>query len=375
MVLALFDETPLGAYKRICDYVIESIHKSKLWEQNQKVAQSILFGYIKLKPIYKKIIDEKRKEQRYWRRIPKSSILEELDKAIPDFNFEENSFDIKDIELLDVHGLGIVYQLIPSDTKDYIHLDIVIQTLTILASRLLIDRRVYEEKFGDDHDIFKVRLDIFKRYANFILQREVSEIDKYLTPFLDFVSPTEETSLFIGEIITAEDSLMNREQFWHIWNKLFPKIKELCDYPRSPYLKQVIINYLLAWQFWKDRIEEWHSLSRENLSLYINASKEMGHIPAVLYSVTRVLNTVGSNFKNEGIDWVYTIVSNNRLLQLGDFESNTLYYLETYLRKFIFNNRQEIKKEIRLKNKVIPILDFMIERGSVHGYLLRESIL
>jgi hypothetical protein len=192
---------------------------------------------------------------------------------------------------------------------------------------------------------------------------------------LDFVSPTEETSLFIGEIITAEDSLMNREQFWHIWNKLFPKIKELCDYPRSPYLKQVIINYLLAWQFWKDRIEEWHSLSRENLSLYINASKEMGHIPAVLYSVTRVLNTVGSNFKNEGIDWVYTIVSNNRLLQLGDFESNTLYYLETYLRKFIFNNRQEIKKEIRLKNKVIPILDFMIERGSVHGYLLRESIL
>ncbi|MCC2600505.1 ATP-binding protein [Sphingobacterium sp. FBM7-1] len=375
MVLALFDETPLGAYKRICDYVIESIHKSKLWEQNQKVAQSILFGYIKLKPIYKKIIDGKRKEQRYWRRIPKSSILEELDKAIPDFNFEENSFDIKDIELLDVHGLGIVYQLIPSDTKDNIHLDIVIQTLTILASRLLIDRRVYEEKFGDDHDIFKVRLGIFKRYANFILQREVSEIDKYLTPFLDFLSPTEETSLFIGEIITAEDSLMNREQFWYIWNKLFPKIKELCDYPRSPYLKQVIINYLLAWQFWKDRIEEWHSLSRENLSLYVNASKEMGHIPAVLYSVTRVLNTVGSNFKNEGIDWVYTIVSNNRLLQLGDFESNTLYYLETYLRKFIFNNRQEIKKEIRLKNKVIPILEFMIERGSVHAYLLRESIL
>jgi len=28
-----------------------------------------------------------------------------------------------------------------------------------------------------------------------------------------------------------------------------------------------------------------------------------------------------------------------------------------------------------LKNKVIPILDFMIERGSIHGYLLRESIL
>src|SRR5690606_41062520 len=110
-----------------------------------------------------------------------------------------------------------------SDTKDDVHLDIFMQTLPIMASRLLIDRRVDEEEFGDDHDIFKVRLENFKRFSNFLLQREASEIDKYLTPFLDYLSPTEETSLFIGEIITAEDSLMNREQFWHIWNKLFPK--------------------------------------------------------------------------------------------------------------------------------------------------------
>ena len=45
----------LDNIKRICDYVIESIHQSKLWEQNSKVAQSILFGYIKLRPTYKDI--------------------------------------------------------------------------------------------------------------------------------------------------------------------------------------------------------------------------------------------------------------------------------------------------------------------------------
>jgi hypothetical protein len=38
-------------------------------------------------------------------------------------------------------------------------------------------------------------------------------------------------------------------------------------------------------------------------------------------------------------------------------------------------NKDKIKKEIRLKKKIIPILEFMIERGSVHGYLLRESVL
>lgn len=45
------------------------------------------------------------------------------------------------------------------------------------------------------------------------------------------------------------------------------------------------------------------------------------------------------------------------------------------MRKFIFMNKQQIKQEIRLKNKAVPILEFMIERGSIHGYLLRESIL
>ena len=95
----------------------------------------------------------------------------------------------------------------------------------------------------------------------------------------------------------------------------------------------------------------------------------------MLYSVVKVLNSIGTNFKDEGIDWIHTIVLNNKSLHLDDLESITLYYLEKFLRKYVFINRQKIKEEIKLKNKIIPILEFMIERGSIHGYLLRESIL
>ena len=154
-----------------------------------------------------------------------------------------------------------------------------------------------------------------------------------------------------------------------------PKLKELCANPCGYHLKEIIINYFFAWRCWREGIEDWHSLKEGNLSLYANASKDIGNIPAVLYSVVKVLNSIGTNFKDEGIDWIYTIVSNNKLLHHDDLESNTLYYLEKFLRKFVFINRQNIKEEIRLKNKIIPILDFMIERGSMHGYLLRESIL
>lgn len=375
MVLALLDETPLGQYKRICDYVIESIHKSNLWKHNPKVAQSILFGYIKLKPIYKNIVAEKRKEIVFGR-IPKSSILEELEERNADFSFKNISFDINEITSLDIHTLEIVFQLIPSETKDEIHLEIYEKSLSLLASQLLKDRRDYRDDSEANSDIYLLRLHIFRRFAYFILQREKRKIDIFLKPFIDSFSSTEEAASFIGELVLAEDCLNNCEQFWYIWNQLYPKIRELCVVnPYSHYLKEIIINYLLAWRWWREDVEEWHSLKNEDLVLYTNASKEIGNVPAVMYSIARVLNSIGSNFKNEGVDWIYTIISTNSPLNFSDLETNTLYYLEKFLRKFIFLNRQEIKEEVRLKNKIIPILNFMIERGSIHGYLLRESIL
>lgn len=374
MVLALLDETPIGHYKRICDYVIESIHKSKLWVQDSKVAQSILFGYIKFKPIYKNIIAEIRKEKG-WGRISKSSIFERLGKINDDFTFENISFDINNIASLDIHDLEIVLQLIPSETKDKIHLDIYTKSLPSIASQLLKDRRNYKDDSGDDSNIYLLRKHIFKNFAYFILQRGKSEIDVFLKPFVDSFSSTEETASFIEELVSAEDYLNNHEQFWHIWNNLYPKIKELCSNPRGYHLKEIIINYLFAWRWWREGIEEWRSLKKENLTLYTSASKEIGNIPSVLYSIVKILNSIGSNFKDEGIEWLHTIVSTNKSLNLDDLESNTLYYLEMFLRKYIFINREKIKEEIRLKNKIIPILDFMIERGSIHGYLLRESIL
>ena len=374
MVLTLLDEMPIGQYKRICDYVIEAIHKSKLWEQNQKIAQSILFGYIKLRPQYKKITAEKRKVQG-WGRISRKSILEELDKVNSDFSFENIKFDISDLDSLDIHDLEIVHQLIPPDTKDEIHLDIYTKSLPILAPQLLMDSRRYKDESGDDSNIYLVRQHIFKKFAYFILHREVREIDGFIKPFKDSFSATEETASFIEELVSAEDILFKPQQFWHLWSSLYPKIKELCNESRAYHLSPIIINYLFAWRWWREGIEEWRSLKRENLSLYFNISIDLGRVPSVLYSISKVLNSVGANFKDEGVDWIYTIVSNNKALVLGDLEATTLHYIEKFLRKYVFINRQKIKQEIRLKNKIIPILDFVTERGSVHGYLLRESLL
>jgi hypothetical protein len=376
MLLALFDVTPIGKYKRVCDYVIESILESKLWESHPNDAQSILLGFIKLKPIYNQIYTEKRKKQNAWGvRIPKSTILQELDKKVTNFSFTNISFDIHDINSFDIYDLEIIYQIIPSNTTDNIHFKIYEKSLPLLASQLLNDRRSDSDVYGNDSNIYLLRLHIFKRFATFILEREINEIDIYLQPFVDNFDATEETASFLDEIVSAEDYNNKYEQFWYIWNKLYPKVIEICNSSRGFHLDKVINSYMLAWQWRREGVTEWHSLKKENLSFYANVAKNIGHNSTVLYSITKVLNSIGSNFTDDGINWIYSIVLNNKSLKLGDLESNTLYYLEKIMRKFVFVNREKIKRELKLKNQVVPILEFIIERGSVQGYLLRESIL
>lgn len=377
MVFILFDERQLGAYKRICDYIIESIHASNLWKENANIAQEILLGYIKLKPVYNSIVSNLREEQGCWERLSKQSILTCLSDKIGNIAFKNLDFCKEEFEKLDIFDLGTVLQIIPANTVDKEHEEIVETAIQKFASKLFKDWHQCDFKNRTNYsvNIYRLRLSIFRQMSKFLLNRKTSEIDKYIDPILKSLTATEETALFIDEMVSAEDSMCRNEQFWHIWRKMYPFIKDLCLNPKDYHLKDVIISYLLAWRWWQEGIESWHSLTATNIDFYYMTSKELSHIPAVLYSVSRVICTIGSKFKKEGIEWLYIIVSKNNALVLDDIESNTLFYIERFMRKFIFENMENIKKDFRLKLKVIEILSFIIEKGSIRGYQLRERIL
>lgn len=369
LILALFDKTLVGT-KRICDYVIETIQNSNLWKENTKIGQSILFNYIKLRLFYIGISTPNKKKIQ--RRSLRSSITEILNKK--DFNFSSENIlvDINSLESLDIDGLEIVMLLIPSDTKEKNHLDIYEKISFLLAPKLLKDSKDYTENLENET---LLKWNIFNTFAKFILNRNIEEIELFLKHFVESLSLTQATVYFIESLIIEENSLKQNEQFWYIWNRLYPKIQELSKSTQNSHLREVIITFLFAWNKWEEGVKEWHSLKKENLGFYSNISKEIGNIPAVLYSIAKILNSVGSNFTEEGIDWIYNIISDNSSLELKDLESNTIYYLEIFFKKYIFTERKKIKQEVKLKNKIIPILNFMIERDSKYGFSLRESIL
>ena len=87
------------------------------------------------------------------------------------------------------------------------------------------------------------------------------------------------------------------------------------------------------------------------------------------------MNGIGSLYINDGIIWISDIIEKNKDLAKKELEPNTVYYIENIVRIYIYKNRENIKKTNSLKQKILIILDFLIEKGSVVGYMLREDIL
>ena len=104
-------------------------------------------------------------------------------------------------------------------------------------------------------------------------------------------------------------------------------------------------------------------------------SEEIGHCPSALYAISKLLNDIGSSYLNDGVSWISYILKKNKDLLNAKLETNTIYYLENFAKKYIYKNREEIKRTKQLKEEVLIILDFLIEKVSVVGYMLRENIL
>lgn len=379
LIFILFDKRSIGMYKRLCDYAIEAIHQKGLWDSSPQVAEQIVNGFIQFKPLYNHAIEtlQSNESRQYNHRILKSKIFEkflELCKAKGlDGQLDSLIFNNKQLDNLDIDDLETIYQLMPNNTKDEDHLSILNLTLSNIAEILLKNRR----ETTDINNLYSLRLSIFKKISAISLYRNSEdEVKGLLEPFINNLKRNDETEQFIERFIWSENEFYQPKVFWYIWKLLYPKIIELYNQGRyHDGFESLIVNYLLAWRWWGEKQKEWQSLTKENLWLYDDISKDLGNHPSVLYSIARILNSVASNFHNLGIDWIHTIASNNHDLKLGNVESDTLFNLENYLRQYIFLNRQNIKQNVRLKTKVINILDFMVERGSVHGYLFRESVL
>lgn len=177
------------------------------------------------------------------------------------------------------------------------------------------------------------------------------------------------------EFIIAEDNLNQYNNFWIVWDLFKEKVIELGKHGDSYwYTEKIIRSFLFAEVPWNEAATEWHTLKEKDKRFLKDISYKLGHCPSTLYSISKLLNDIGSSFLEDGILWISYILKNNSNLVNIKLEVNTIFYIEIIVRNYAFKNREIIKRTKEVKDSILVILNFLIMKGSVTGYMLREYL-
>ena len=379
LLLTLFNPRPTGMNREFSCYSINAI-LNNLWEISFEDAQSILFGYLLLKPLYeqlrKKLYEESLKKKNYLPvnhspsefEIIKRFCEENKDDIERFLNNELSIDDIKEIEKLELHYLERAFQLIPAKTDNKDHQKIVEKIVFVFAEKLHLDNLENKIKYP-------VRIDFFKKLACFVLSRPKEEIKDYLKPFIDNFNSSEIFADLFQKFIMEQKRLKTHDNFWEVWNLFREKVIEICkDGDNRGHRRKIVKSYLFARTQWEETTTSWHTLRDDDKTFFKEISREIGHCPSVIYSVSGLLNGIGSHYLDDGMLWVSNMLTRNQNLLSDNLEESTVYHMEGFTKKYVRENLVNIKENKELKKQVLVVLDFLISKDSVIGYMLRDRI-
>lgn len=375
LLFTLFDDSSLGwGGGRYSVFPGMAIHK--LWGSQFIDMQSLFIGYLLLKPKYEEL--RKRLRQENYKKgvyeIDEGQLNEDFFREY-EHDLEkimENTIsidDLKDMEQTDLHILNIGFQLIPLKTTNAQHKQLALSIIATFATSLLSRDR-------EDKVDYSVRHSFLEKMAYLVLSSTQHDIPDYLKPFLDNFNGSEAIAELFEQFILAEDELNTYENFWQVWTLFFEKLVALCKGGDGYwYVDRIIKSYLFAQTHWKETAVDWRTFKDVNSRFFSDVANNIGHCSSTLYALSKSLNNIASRFLNPGIEWLSGMLTRNRNLWKDKLETNTIYYLESLVRKYIYRERERIRRTRQLKGDVLVILEFLVEKGSVVGYMLRENIL
>jgi len=324
----------MGIYSEFCDYSKKAI-LHHLWDINFDDAQSLLLGYLWLKPKYEKLRSELRKKnyEKNVYNVHEIQLIKEfvekneknLQKVI-DNKITIN--DLEGIEKLDLYILKTAFQLIPSKTNNVEHKELAQTIISTFAEDLLSNRR-------KDKVDYRVRHDFLEKLADFVLNSPEQDISDYLKPFVDNFNNSEDLGDLFKKFIHAEDRLGVYTNFWKVWNLFYEKIVELCKDGEKYGHREIIKSYLFAEIFWKEGATEWRTFKDTDKRFFKKITENIGHCPSVLFSISKLLNGVGSIYLNDGVLWISRMLNANENLWSDELDENNVY-LENLVGKYAY---------------------------------------
>lgn len=351
---------------------------STLWQTSPDAVLKLMYAYAVWRPQYASSIPLRRRD------ITTQAFFESHSQELQSL-FQKDGFRLEDIPL---EGLGMdqliaLQQMMPPEPVEG-SLDFVLK----------IGRQVWSTLFGSQPASEKIHRDFegeqgyIQWLSDYLLNLSEEQQSLFLEHLMRHVRYDREFAHLLQNIIVLEDTSPRYNAFWKLWNLLksyifsafellYPTNQVIGREPSIDYgMGNVLTEFLLAGPFWKEKITSWHSL-REDCILFYKASViRMGAHPAVLYSIGRILNGIGAKvFFESGVEWLSDIISNNPQLRQASLPINTVYYIEEYMYRYVYQHLYSFKSNPLRKREVLNVLNFLVDVGSSFGFLLREDII
>lgn len=373
LLIALFKDYPIDVWggSRFYDLAINAIHS--LWDTKPDDAESLLLGCLSLRYKYFELMHLIREEN-----YKRGEFNAGFDGLIPRF-LDENK-DVIDLMISNDLNLSVVDVIKDLDLGEKcIALRLIPNSPNDLCKKVFseISASAAEYLLSDDRDHkpdFTSKREFLKKFTLFILQLPKEEISTLLKPFLDNFKPSEGAADLLEQFVLAQDSSSQYDNFWYIWGVFQPLVTQLIGSGYINFRKEKIVKKYLFSQSWKESAKEWHTFKPANIKFFKQVSVDLAPCKTTLYSFAKLLNDIGSGYESEGVSWLANIIRNNNNIENEDLETDTIYYMTTYIKRYLYENRTVVKHSLELKDDVLVVLNLLINKGEVAGYLLRESI-
>ena len=233
-----------------------------------------------------------------------------------------------------------------------------------------------DERRSGGHRDFHTEFDVSQRIQEFLLRTFPEAAQRVLAPMLAAVDRHSGELRSVMQGLTGlQDADPNTPQYWFLWELIADAVKSAkwiarLDTDRHPDGTDLLSAVFLT-LYWKDDVRHWRFL--DGYAHLVHALFEALPTTAiVLDNYARFLYHIGERSLPEAFVPVGDALRRgNTQKMLAD--SNTVFMLEVLLQRYVYGRPLELKRDNRIRDAVLFILDCLVEAGSSAAFRMRDD--
>lgn len=199
--------------------------------------------------------------------------------------------------------------------------------------------------------------------TNYVLYAPLESVSRLMVNLVTQLDCDYYSVSILGEFVLNAAQRQRYANFWLVWELYYDKINELT----TPYNHNQLLNpYLLNPNYLYRDYDDWFYLESKDLSFFLRAASDFGGNPTTIYAIARVFGTIGKPFVKESVNIFYTIITKHHP-RLDNEKKHVVFYLEKITQKVLLEFENDIKIDIKFKEKLTVVLEYMRDNGSIES--------